>query len=202
MKKLLALILALALMTCFAACSSKDEGADNTDDAGKPNTEDTGKDAGKDDDKDSGKDTDGKEEEIVWTEKDGALNYLDTEDSPFADSGLDITADTAAKTVNFVITDKEGNATVEYYKFDYTAMTMEKHTYVSAMGTGFYYIYDLNAGELTQVLSEDKEDTTESTKAAGRFESAAESTKTEVQQLEEYFSAKFGKTIADMAEGK
>ena len=194
MKKLLALLLALALMTCFVACSSKDGDTEDPGNTGKPDTEDTGTNGNNDGENDN----DNNEEDTLWTEKDGMLNYLDTEDSPFADSGLDITVDPQAKTVNFVITDKEGTATVEYYKFDYNLMTMEKHTYVSAMGTGFYYIYDLNAGELVQVFNEDREDTTESTKQAGRFDSAAESTKAEVQQLEDYFVAKFGDTIADM----
>ena len=53
-----------------------------------------------------------------FTDENGILTYLDTENSPFEDSGLKITADKSAKTVKFVKTDLEGNETMEYYLFD------------------------------------------------------------------------------------
>lgn len=134
----------------------------------------------------------------VFADENGVLTYLDTEHSPFDGAGLKITVDKNAKTVNFVKTDLEGNETVEYYTFDYNSNTVEQYYYVSMMGTGFYYTYDLNAGEITKIEDSDRNDSTQSTKDNGRYDSANERLKGNIAALESYFTERYGVTIAEM----
>ncbi len=134
----------------------------------------------------------------VFAEENGVLTYLDTEHSPFEGAGLKITADKSAKTVNFVKTDLEGNETVEYYTFDYNSNTVEQYYYVSMMGTGFYYTYDLNAGEIVKIEDIDHNDSTQSTKDSGRYDSANDRLKGDVASLEAYFTEQYGISISDM----
>ena len=133
-----------------------------------------------------------------FTEEDGVLTYLDTKNSPFEGAGLKITADPSAKTVKFVKTDLEGNETVEYYTFDFNTNTVEEYYFVSMMGTGFYYTFDLEKGEISKIEDSDRNDSTQSTKDSGRYDSANERTKGDVEALQKYFSEQFGKEIADM----
>lgn len=128
---------------------------------------------------------------------DGTLTYLEVENSPL-DGGLLITVDKNAGTVNMQITDKSGNETTEYYKFTPADTECERFRYVAMMGTGFYYTYDYDAGEITTILNTDKEDVTESTKESGRFESAQSETKEYVDSLISYFEATFGSTLSDI----
>lgn len=134
----------------------------------------------------------------AFSEENGVLTYLDTEHSPFEGAGLKITADKSAKTVNFVKTDLEGNETVEYYTFDYNSNTVEQYYYVSMMGTGFYYTYDLNAGEIVKIEDIDHNDSTQSTKDSGRYDSANDRLKGDVASLEAYFTEQYGISISDM----
>lgn len=133
-----------------------------------------------------------------FAEEDGVLTYLDTENSPFEGAGLKITADPSAKTVKFVKTDLEGNETVEYYTFDFNTNTVEEYYFVSMMGTGFYYTFDLEKGEISKIEDSDRNDSTQSTKDSGRYDSANERTKGDIEALQKYFSEQFGKEIADM----
>lgn len=134
----------------------------------------------------------------VFTDKNGVLTYLDTANSPFDGAGLKITADKAAKTVNFVKTDLDGNETVEYYTFDFNSNTVEEYYYVSMMGTGFYYTFDLAANEIVKVEDSDRSDTTQSTKDNGRYDSANDRMKGDVEALQNYFTAQYGVSIEDM----
>jgi hypothetical protein len=129
----------------------------------------------------------------------GTLTYLEVENSPL-DGGLLITVDKSAGTVNMQITDKSGNETTEYYKFNPADNTCERYRYVSMMGTGFYYTYDYNAGEISTILNNDKEDVTQSTKDSGRFESAQSETKEYVDSLISYFETTFSTTLDDIIE--
>lgn len=184
MKKTLALILATLTMATMTACSSAPSKPESNDDsASKPEVSTPEASQGK----------------LELKEEDGVLKCLDTTNSPFEDSGLNITVDGETQTVNFVKTDSAGKDTVEYWKFNYTDNTVEKYTYVSMMGTGFYYYYDLSAQELVRVESDNHEDKTDSTKENGRFDSAAEDTKDQVNKLEAYFSEQFGKSIKEAA---
>ena len=138
---------------------------------------------------------------LEFAEEDGLLVCLDVENSPFEESGLKITIDTSAQTVNFVKTDLDGNATVEYWTFSTADNTVEKYYYVSMMGTGFYYYFDLTAYELVRIESDEHEDKTQSTIDSGRFDSANETTTDEVSKLSDYFEAQFGMTINEAAAG-
>ena len=133
-----------------------------------------------------------------FTEEGGVLTYLDTENSPFEGAGLKITADPSAKTVKFVKTDLDGNETVEYYTFDFNTNTVEEYYFVSMMGTGFYYTFDLEKGEISKIEDSDHNDSTQSSKDSGRYDGANERTKSDVEALRKYFSEQFGKEIADM----
>lgn len=119
----------------------------------------------------------------AFSEENGILTYIDTKHSPFEGAGLKITADKSAKTVNFVKTDLKGNETVEYYTFDFNSNTVEQYYYVSMMGTGFYYTYDLNASEIIKIEDTDRNDSTQSSKDNGRYDGANERLKADVSYL-------------------
>lgn len=134
----------------------------------------------------------------VFTDENGVLTYLDTANAPFEGAGLKITVDKAAKTVNFVKTDLEGVETVEYYTFDFNSNTVEEYYFVSMMGTGFYYTFDLAANEIVKVEDSDRSDTTQSTKDNGRYDSANDRMKGDVEALQNYFTENYGISIEDM----
>lgn len=134
----------------------------------------------------------------VFTDENGVLTYLDTANAPFEGAGLKITVDKAAKTVNFVKTDLDGNETVEYYNFDLNNNTVEEYYYVSMMGTGFYYTFDLAANEIVKVEDSDRNDSTQSTKDNGRYDSANDRMKGDVEALQNYFTENYGVSIEDM----
>ena len=134
----------------------------------------------------------------VFTDENGVLTYLDTANAPFEGAGLKITVDKAAKTVNFVKTDLEGIETVEYYTFDFNSNTVEEYYYVSMMGTGFYYTFDLAANEIVKVEDSDRNDSTQSTKDNGRYDSANDRMRGDVEALQNYFTENYGVSIEDM----
>lgn len=134
----------------------------------------------------------------VFTDENGVLTYLDTANAPFDGAGLKITVDKAAKTVNFVKTDLDGNETVEYYNFDLNNNTVEEYYYVSMMGTGFYYTFDLGANEIVKVEDSDRNDSTQSTKDNGRYDSANDRMKGDVEALQNYFTEQYGVSVEDM----
>lgn len=134
----------------------------------------------------------------VFTDENGVLTYLDTANAPFDGAGLKITVDKAAKTVNFVKTDLDGNETVEYYNFDLNNNTVEEYYYVSMMGTGFYYTFDLGANEIVKVEDSEHNDSTQSTKDNGRYDSANDRMKGDVEALRNYFTENYGVSIEDM----
>lgn len=134
----------------------------------------------------------------VFTDENGVLTYLDTANAPFEGAGLKITVDKAAKTVNFVKTDLDGNETVEYYNFDLNSNTVEEYYYVSMMGTGFYYTFDLAANEIVKVEDSEHNDSTQSTKDNGRYDSANDRMKDDVEALQNYFTENYGVSIEDM----
>ena len=134
----------------------------------------------------------------VFTDENGVLTYLDTANAPFEGAGLKITVDKAAKTVNFVKTDLDGNETVEYYTFDLNSNTVEEYYYVSMMGTGFYYTFDLAANEIVKVEDSEHNDSTQSTKDSGRYDGANDRMKGDVEALQNYFTENYGVSIEDM----
>ncbi len=134
----------------------------------------------------------------VFTDENGVLTYLDTANAPFEGAGLKITVDKAAKTVNFVKTDLDGNETVEYYNFDLNNNTVEEYYYVSMMGTGFYYTFDLAANEIVKVEDSEHNDSTQSTKDSGRYDGANDRMKGDVEALQNYFTENYGVSVEDM----
>ena len=134
----------------------------------------------------------------VFTDENGVLTYLDTANAPFEGAGFKITVDKAAKTVNFVKTDLDGNETVEYYNFDLNNNTVEEYYYVSMMGTGFYYTFDLAANEIVKVEDSEHNDSTQSTKDSGRYDGANDRMKGDVEALQNYFTENYGVSIEDM----
>lgn len=134
----------------------------------------------------------------VFTDENGVLTYLDTANAPFEGAGLKITVDKAAKTVNFVKTDLDGNETVEYYNFDLNNNTVEEYYYVSMMGTGFYYTFDLAANEIVKVEDSDRNDSTQNTKDSGRYDGANDRMRGDVEALQNYFTENYGVSIEDM----
>lgn len=128
---------------------------------------------------------------------DGVAVCTDTANCPFDGCGLKIEiSHENGGSAKFTKTQLDGTETVDYYIFDYSDNTMEKYYYVSAMGSAYYYTYDLSAGELVKVENGEHVDSTESMKSSGRWDSAAEKTKNEVKSLEDYFLAQYGVTIA------
>ena len=66
------------------------------------------------------------------------------------------------------------------------------------MGTGFYYTFDLAANEIVKVEDSDRNDSTQSTKDNGRYDSANDRMKGDVEALQNYFTAQYGVSIEDM----
>lgn len=198
MKKKILAIAVLAAVMSMTACSS-DQGSTSTDSetttqaevqAEETQAEDT--EAAAETEAASAASTD------VFTDENGVLTYLDTANAPFEGAGLKITVDKAAKTVNFVKTDLDGNETVEYYNFDLNSNTVEEYYYVSMMGTGFYYTFDLAANEIVKVEDSEHNDSTQSTKDSGRYDSANDRMKGDVEALQNYFAENYGVSIEDM----
>lgn len=189
-KKILALAVLAAVMS-MTACSSN-QGSTTTDSETTTQAEDTEAAAETDAETASAAGTD------VFTDENGVLTYLDTANAPFDGAGLKITVDKSAKTVNFVKTDLDGNETVEYYTFDFNSNTVEEYYYVSMMGTGFYYTFDLAANEIVKVEDSEHNDSTQSTKDSGRYDGANDRMKGDVEALQNYFTENYGVSIEDM----
>ena len=198
MKKKILAIAVLAAVMSMTACSSN-QGSTTTDSetttqagvqAEETQAEDT--EAAAETEAESAAGTD------VFTDENGVLTYLDTANAPVEGAGLKITVDKAAKTVNFVKTDLDGNETVEYYNFDLNNNTVEEYYYVSMMGTGFYYTFDLAANEIVKVEDSEHNDSTQSTKDSGRYDSANDRMKGDVEALRNYFTENYGVSIEDM----
>lgn len=191
MKKKILAIAVLAAVMSMTACSSN-QGSTTTDSEITTQAEETEAAAETDAETASAAGTD------VFTDESGVLTYLDTANAPFEGAGLKITVDKAAKTVNFVKTDLDGNETVEYYNFDLNSNTVEEYYYVSMMGTGFYYTFDLAANEIVKVEDSEHNDSTQSTKDSGRYDGANDRMKGDVEALRNYFTENYGVSIEDM----
>ncbi len=193
MKKKILAIAVLAAVMSMTACSSN-QGSTTTDSETTTQAEET----------EAAAETDAETEAAsaagtdVFTDENGVLTYLDTANAPFEGAGLKITVDKAAKTVNFVKTDLDGNETVEYYNFDLNSNTVEEYYYVSMMGTGFYYTFDLAANEIVKVEDSEHNDSTQSTKDSGRYDGANDRMKGDVEALRNYFTENYGVSVEDM----
>lgn len=132
-----------------------------------------------------------------WVLKDGKLDLIDTESSPYEGGGVHVIMDQEKQSVKFIKTDAEGNDTVEYVDFHIKDKVAERYQFVAMMGKGFYYTYDLEEDALKCVENGKREDTTESSKKAGRFDTAAAATKEEVDKLKTYFAEHYGKEIME-----
>ena len=193
MKKFLAMLLALTFLVSLPACGNSDDKQEEAQQTPQMNTDEI---SDAENTPSAGEETPAG---LALTEEDGLLTCLDVETSPFGEGGLRTVVDATAGSVTFTKTDVNGNDTLEYFKFVPAENSVEKYYYVSAMGTGFYYYYDLSAGEMVRLESDTHEDKTESYKSMGRFDSANETMQSEVKLLTEYFSANFGMTIEDAA---
>lgn len=132
-----------------------------------------------------------------WVLEDGKLDLIDTESSPYEGGGVHVIMDQEKQSVKFIKTDAEGNDTVEYVDFHIKDKVAERYQFVAMMGKGFYYTYDLEEDALKCVENSKREDTTESSKKAGRFDTAAAATKEEVDKLKTYFAEHYGKEIME-----
>lgn len=130
-------------------------------------------------------------------EENGVLSCLDTSGGPFSDCALHVVVDKSAGTVTFVKATKDGKDTKEYYCFTPAEHMLEQYYYVSMMGTGFYYYYDTDLGEMVRMEDKDHNDSTQSAKDHGRFDGPAAQIKEDAAALETYFSDTFGMTIAE-----
>ncbi len=203
MKKKILAIAVLAAVMSMTACSSN-QGSTTTDSETTTQTEAVQNEDTQAEETEEAAETEAETEAEsaagtdVFTDENGVLTYLDTANAPFEGAGLKITVDKAAKTVNFVKTDLDGNETVEYYNFDLNSNTVEEYYYVSMMGTGFYYTFDLGANEIVKVEDSERNDSTQSTKDNGRYDSANDRMKGDVEALRNYFTENYGVSIEDM----
>ena len=173
MKKLIALTLSAVMALSLVACSSND-----------------------------GQNEDSPNEKIKLEENNGILEAIDVKNSPLEDCGVHVQVNKNDGTVTFIKTDEKGNDTTEYYKFTPSQNEVEQYYYVSMMGTGFYYYFDINAGEMVRMEDSNHNDSTESAKENGRFDKAAETLKADVATLQTYFETNYGMSIADAVAGK
>lgn len=203
MKKKILAIAVLAAVMSMTACSSN-QGSTTTDSETTTQTEAVQNEDTQTEETEEAAETEAETEAEsaagtdVFTDENGVLTYLDTANAPFEGAGLKITVDKAAKTVNFVKTDLDGNETVEYYNFDLNNNTVEEYYYVSMMGTGFYYTFDLGANEIVKVEDSERNDSTQSTKDNGRYDGANDRMKGDVEALQNYFTENYGVSIEDM----
>ncbi len=203
MKKKILAIAVLAAVMSMTACSSN-QGSTTTDSETTTQTEAVQNEDTQAEETEEAAETEAETEAEsaagtdVFTDENGVLTYLDTANAPFEGAGLKITVYKAAKTVNFVKTDLDGNETVEYYNFDLNSNTVEEYYYVSMMGTGFYYTFDLGANEIVKVEDSERNDSTQSTKDNGRYDSANDRMKGDVEALRNYFTENYGVSIEDM----
>ena len=203
MKKKILAIAVLAAVMSMTACSSN-QGSTTTDSETTTQTEAVQNEDTQAEETEEAAETEAETEAEsaagtdVFTDENGVLTSLDTANAPFEGAGLKITVDKAAKTVNFVKTDLDGNETVEYYNFDLNNNTVEEYYYVSMMGTGFYYTFDLGANEIVKVEDSERNDSTQSTKDNGRYDSANDRMKGDVEALRNYFTENYGVSIEDM----
>lgn len=203
MKKKILAIAVLAAVMSMTACSSN-QGSTTTDSETTTQTEAVQNEDTQAEETEEAAETEAETEAEsaagtdVFTDENGVLTYLDTANAPFEGAGLKITVDKAAKTVNFVKTDLDGNETVEYYNFDLNNNTVEEYYYVFMMGTGFYYTFDLGANEIVKVEDSERNDSTQSTKDNGRYDSANDRMKGDVEALRNYFTENYGVSIEDM----
>lgn len=203
MKKKILAIAVLAAVMSMTACSSN-QGSTTTDSETTTQTEAVQNEDTQAEETEEAAETEAETEAEsaagtdVFTDENGVLTYLDTANAPFEGAGLKITVDKAAKTVNFVKTDLDGNETVEYYNFDLNNNTVEEYYYVSMMGTGFYYTFDLAANEIVKVEDSEHNDSTQSTKDSGRYDGANDRMKGDVEALRNYFTENYGVSIEDM----
>lgn len=195
MKKKILAIAVLAAVMSMTACSSN-QGSTTTDSETTTQAEET--EAAAETDAETEAETESAAGTDVFTDENGVLTYLDTANAPFEGAGLKITVDKAAKTVNFIKTDLDGNETVEYYNFDLNSNTVEEYYYVSMMGTGFYYTFDLAANEIVKVEDSEHNDSTQSTKDSGRYDGANDRMKGDVEALRNYFTENYGVSVEDM----
>lgn len=203
MKKLLSIIMVLVMMASLMACQANTKAATN-EESKKPEAAPT---------QESKRPEDMQTKEAMqpetqeqspennatskFKEENGLLTFLDTEHSPFEEVGIHTIVDKANQSVTFIKTDKTGADSVEYLKFMPGDKKVEKYYYVSMMGTGFFYYYDLEAKEMVRIENDKHEDTTEKAKSSGRFEKPAGEMKVEVEALQKYFAEMFGMSIED-----
>lgn len=126
-----------------------------------------------------------------FEQKEGYMEFLELEKSPISGGGLRIQFFPEEMKLHMIKTDSAGNDTVEYLTFRLDKKEVEKYRYVSMMGTGFYYYYNIEKEELYKIENDSHTDKTESTKEAGRFENAYNEVKEEVKKIGEYFGERF-----------
>lgn len=135
--------------------------------------------------------------------KTGEFTYLDTKNSPFPQSGLNIdVVQGASGYVKFVVTDASGKDTADYYQFSSADSTMIRHRYVSAMGSTYNYHFNYKDMSLTKVTDGKDADVTASMKQSGRWDSAASETKDHAQKLLDYFKTNYKLSIDEAVAGK
>ncbi len=142
-------------------------------------------------------------EGVTMEEKDGLTVYTDLKNSPFENSGLKITIKKGENGyIKFVKVDLEGRETVDYYTFDYSKNILEKYYYVSAMGSAYYYYYDLNKSEVYKVEDQEHKDITQTMKDSDRLGKAQEKIAGEIASLEDYYKKQYNMTIKEAVSQK
>jgi hypothetical protein len=135
--------------------------------------------------------------------KTGEFTYLDTKNSPFPQSGLNIAVVQGSNGyVKFVVTDTTGKDTADYYQFSPADSTMLRHRYVSAMGSTYNYHFNYKDMTLTKVTDGKDADVTATLKQSGRWESGATETKEHAQKLMDYFKTNYKLSIEEAVASK
>lgn len=191
MKRKLSLLLVLVLsLSLVVGCKGKGEVVEKEE---KQEIE-------KKEEKEEKQEVEEKETSESFIEEDGKLVYLESENVPVDSPALKIIVDKDEKLVDFFPADEAGNVGVDYYRFNYETNEFEKYYYVSMMGTGHYYFYDLENNELLRVEDNEHNDSTQSTKDSGRWDGAVEKIEEEIENLENYFKESNDMTIKEFIE--
>ncbi|WIY82838.1 hypothetical protein [Propionimicrobium sp. PCR01-08-3] len=136
--------------------------------------------------------------EATLTEENGLLVDTDKDANVIEGAGFDITIDPEAKTATFQQIDPaSGEEFQNVDVFGYENGVFRRTIYVSAMGVTYVYYADLATGELQSIQNAAGEDVSEAAREQGHWDSAASGTQTERENIESYFEARYGMTIAE-----
>lgn len=137
--------------------------------------------------------------EASLTPSDGVLTSTDTEANIEDGSGVRITIEPGATgTATFQLIDPSTGADYsDYFVFDYSDRTFQRHHYASSRGSMYVYVMNLDDQTLTEIQNDSGEDVSATIREHGRWDPAQDETAEALNASEEYFSEHYGMTVEE-----